>query len=859
MKKLIIKIIYVLAIFVISVLIISGISNKENVDMTAQMPAATYPVVSMVENGTTVNILHGYAQEMQVNYMHGTIMPIGKDRQVQMQMDLFDTSFENLTFEVRTLDGASLVENTPIKNYSKNGNKINASFQLKDLIDKDTEYMLVILADVNGKTIRYYTRIIWTQDDSKDYVDQKLDFVKNFHTRTFDKEKAKELITYLESNSEGDNSSFSKVTINSSLNQVSWGNLNITAHSDPEIYITDLHQQTGSFRLDYTVTITDDQKIVRNYDVQENFRVRYTSDRIYLLDYTRTMNYVFDGASTDFNENVLNLSISDPELQMMESDGGGAFAFVSEDRLYVYNVTDKKIALLFGFYNKDQDDIRTRFKNNRIQILSVDEAGNVEFLVAGYMNRGRHEGDVGTVVYDYNATVNTIEEKVFVPSTQSEEIVMAYAQKLAYSNHIDQFYMMQGNSVYGISLSDRSWKTVIENIVGCNYRISESGGMIAWQDGTDESSMGSIHLMDMNTQSVSEIDADKGEYIRPLGFMGEDLVYGKLYAKDIHNDQMGNPVYAMYSIVIRDKEGNVLENYKADGIYVTDAEIHNNQIALTRVRWDEQTQKYIQSTDDQIMSTLEAEEGSNNIVTIPSDLFENTVGISMKDAVNTASLKMLTPSEILFEGNRDVTVSEQGNKTAPLLYYTYGQRSVEGIYTDPAEAVELADQISGVVVDNTNRYIWMKGNLQLKNQIMSITNMVNDKNLSGQNSTAVCLDLILQNEGISQNVGDMLKKGKSVEEILGTSIPNAQILDLAGCSLSTVLYYVNQDIPVMAMMNDGSSVLIIGFNDLNTVILDPEKGTGAVYKYGMQDSEKLFEKNGNHFITFLMPPADSNG
>ena len=99
MKKLIIKIIYVLAIFVISVLIISGISNKENVDMTAQMPAATYPVVSMVENGTTVNILHGYAQEMQVNYMHGTIMPIGKDRQVQMQMDLFDTSFENLTFE----------------------------------------------------------------------------------------------------------------------------------------------------------------------------------------------------------------------------------------------------------------------------------------------------------------------------------------------------------------------------------------------------------------------------------------------------------------------------------------------------------------------------------------------------------------------------------------------------------------------------------------------------------------------------------------------------------------------------------------------------------------------------------------
>ena len=53
----------------------------------------------------------------------------------------------------------------------------------------------------------------------------------------------------------------------------------------------------------------------------------------------------------------------------------------------------------------------------------------------------------------------------------------------------------------------------------------------------------------------------------------------------------------------------------------------------------------------------------------------------------------------------------------------------------------------------------------------------------------------------------------------------------------------------MAMMNDGSAVLIIGFNDLNTVLMNPE--TGTVYKYGMNDSEKLFEENGNHFITYI--------
>ncbi|MCH4190921.1 MAG: hypothetical protein LKF52_01345 [Butyrivibrio sp.] len=827
--------------------------------MTAQMPAATYPVISMLENGKAVDTLHGYAQEMEVNYMHGTILPIGKNRQIQMHMQLFGTKPENLTFEVRTLDGTSLVESTKISDYREDDNAgtLEASFQLKDLIESDTEYMLVILADVNGKTVRYYTRIVWTEDDSRYHVDEKLNFVRTFHDSTFDKNKAQNLSGYLETNSEGDNSSFYKVDIHSSLDQVSWGALAITSHTDPEVFITDIHGQTASFRLDYQVTVTDDQKVARTYDVQESYRVRYTSDRIYLLDFQRTMDYVFEGSASDFSGTKLNLSISDPDLQMMESDGGGAFAFVSADRLYIYNVSDRKMARLFGFYNSDQNDVRTLWKNNSIRILSVDEAGNVEFLVSGYMDRGRHEGEVGTVVYNYNATVNTVEEKAFVSSTQSEEIVMAYAKELAYANQNDEFYMMRGDSVYAVNLNDRSWKDVIKNIVSCDYRISESGSMVVWQKNSGEDAMSSIQLMNMNTQAVSEITADSGDYIRPIGFMGEDLVYGLLHKSDIYNDQMGNPVYPMYSIQIRDKDGNTLENYHVDNMFVTDAEINDSQITLTRVRLDEKTKKYTSADADQIMSTLEAEAGSNTVVTANSDVFENIVEIALKSSSDENTVKLLTPSEILYEGSRDVLITEETEENLPQMYYTYGQSGIEGIYTDPAKAVSAADEISGVVVDDTNRYVWIKGNLLTKNQIMSITNAVTGKDLSGESSTTACLDLMLQNEGISQNVQAMLKKGSSVNEILSSSLSDAQILDLGGCSLSAALYYVNQDIPVLAMMNDGSSVLIIGFNDLNTVILDPEKKTAAVYKYGMKDSEELFEKNGNHFITYLMPQEDA--
>ena len=96
----------------------------------------------------------------------------------------------------------------------------------------------------------------------------------------------------------------------------------------------------------------------------------------------------------------------------------------------------------------------------------------------------------------------------------------------------------------------------------------------------------------------------------------------------------------------------------------------------------------------------------------------------------------------------------------------------------------------------------------------------------------------------------MLAQGDGVVQILDELFPDADVLDLDGCPLASVLYYVNQDIPVMAMLNDGTSMLIIGFNDLNTVLLNP--ATGQIYKYGMNDSEKLFSENGNHFITYIM-------
>ena len=95
----------------------------------------------------------------------------------------------------------------------------------------------------------------------------------------------------------------------------------------------------------------------------------------------------------------------------------------------------------------------------------------------------------------------------------------------------------------------------------------------------------------------------------------------------------------------------------------------------------------------------------------------------------------------------------------------------------------------------------------------------------------------------------MLRRGDSVLGILKESLEDAEVLDLTGCTLDAVLYYVNRDIPVLAMLQDGSAVLLVGFNEKNTVVMNPE--TGSVYKVGMNDSTEWFEQNGNRFITYI--------
>ena len=45
--------------------------------------------------------------------------------------------------------------------------------------------------------------------------------------------------------------------------------------------------------------------------------------------------------------------------------------------------------------------------------MNMDESGNMDFVVYGYMNRGSHEGECGISLYHYDRDLGQAREQIF--------------------------------------------------------------------------------------------------------------------------------------------------------------------------------------------------------------------------------------------------------------------------------------------------------------------------------------------------------------------------------------------------------------------------------------------------------------
>ena len=839
MKKTIIRIAVCVVVFLASALIIGSIMNQGHNNMTMEMAPATLPMITMESGGVACNELHGNTVEMDVAYQKDCITLLGEGRQANFTVDTFGREITGISTEVRSIDGSRLIENSEVTGWKANGKSFSVSLTLKDLIDTNTQYSLTLILELEGEQkVYYYTTILWNDDV---HISEILEFATDFHGKLYDKEVAKELTKYLEPNSKlTDNGTFHKVNIHSSFQQITWGSLEPVQEDAASIRLTQISGNVASLLMDFVVS-TGEGKNKIYYNVEEYYRVRYTSERMYLLDYERTMTQIPDTTRMYANDKIL-LGITDENVDMMESADGNTVVFSDMGQLLSYNATTNRLTVIFSFYDKDNADRRTLYDNHGIKILDVDEGGNVKFAVYGYMNRGRHEGETGIQIISYDNSLNTIEEEVYIPYSKSYAVLKDEMEQLLYRNRQQHVYFFLENGVYDVDLENRSAEQLVSIRQDDSLQVSENHEIIVWQEGDDINHSNQLNVRNLNTGEQTVIRAEDGEAIRPLGFMGEDIIYGVARESDIRTENSGQLFYPMYKVCISNSSGDNLKEYGQDGIYIVDCAIEGNQITLSRIQRSENG-SYQEILDDQIMNNVEEEPGQNKVVTADIDIYERYVQIQTKTTIDTKTIKVLNPKEVVFEGGRELTLDAVSEVSR---YYVYNAYGVQGIYSAPGKAVKEAYDSSGVVTNDRGITVWLKGNRVSRNQIMAIK----EESVTDQkNSLTVCLDNILRHAGITRNTEYDLAQGKTAIQILEENMTGVQVLDLSGCSLDAVLYYVNQDIPVLAILEDGEAVLVTGFNEFNVVIMEPS--TGKLYKKGMNDATTWFAENGNHFISYM--------
>lgn len=840
MKKSIIKLLVFAVTFVLALVVISRLMNKGHDNLTMEMAESAFPLVTMELDGVGYNQLHGYRSPMDVSYQRDTVTVLGEGRNTDFVVDTYGRNVTGIFIQVRSLDGSRLIEDTELTEYQTTGNQIRGNIALKDLIERDTDYSLAIILQLNGSTqVYYYTKVIWS--DSLN-VKEKLDYVLDFHQRLYDREAARELTKYLETNALlEDNSSFHNVNIHSSFRQITWDELPVKEETQPVIRLTEIASQTASLLVDYVVSTGSENGAVVYYMMQEHFRIRYTPERMYLLDYQRTMTQIPNQEEMYANDKIL-LGITDDQVPMMESEDGNTVVFEAASRLFSYNAVSNKLTVIFSFYDQDNADWRTLYDQHAIKILDVDEGGNVQFALYGYMNRGRHEGEVGIQLYTYNSSLNTIEELLYIPYEKTFAVLAAEMSNLLYMNREQKLYLELDNIVYEIDLTERTCSPLVQITQDGSMHVSDNNKILVWSEGQDVYHSQILNIRNLSTGTQRSLTVGRDEVIRPLGFMEEDIIYGVARQEDIREESSGRVFFPMYKICISSSMGELLKSYEQEGIYITDVQVSGNQITMQRLRRQE-SGAFQDASEDQIMNNMETETGKNVVVAAVIDVYERYVQIQTKSSIDTRTIMILNPKEVVYEGGRELVLPKQEDLQR---YYVYGPYGVNGIFTSPAGAVNQAYSISGVVVNESGECIWLRGNRSTRNQISAIRETGLEE---GETSLAVCLDIIFNYEGLVRNSEYLLSRGQTVLEIMEDNLEGAQVLDLTGCSVDAMLYYVNRNIPVLALMQDGEAVLLTGFDEYNTILLEP--AIGRIYRKGLNDSAEWFSENGNCFITYV--------
>ncbi len=830
MKERAIKIGILSAVFIAAMILFGYLTNRNNAGVTADMDAPTFPTISFQMEGQEVNHLIGHKREMNVVQMRDTIAVYGETGELTLNLHYHEGTADFLKYELYSSDGKEIL-------YEGEVNDVEQTVQINmgDVLEANREGILKLILSYEDGELYYYTRVIQDQDY---HIKECLEYVHQLHADLRNKENEEGVKKVMEPNAEGDNSTLYHVNIHSDLTHVMWGDLKPHVVNGLTCQVKEINKAYMSVQLIYQVQCEGDNNEKELYNVKEFFKVAYGTERMYLYEYDRTMEEVFDTSNIVLSAKGIILGIAKENLPYKVNKDGTIVSFIQANELWSYHKEKNQFTSVFGFASDDKTDGRNRTDEHSIQLLSMEEDGNMTFSVCGYMNRGTHEGESGVAVYYYNMAQNSVEEKAFVPSTSSHLVIEEELSELAYySKEQNVLYVMVGGTLKKIDMNENQTTIVVDGLQEGQYVTSDDGHLLAYQYEKDGQTV--TELWDLAKDNRKEIPVTESEMIVPLGFVGSDFVYGVTSSEYVGTDASGVSVSAMSRLEIRDTNLKLVKTYEQSDVYILGVNIDYNQITIRQgvksgTGYREIAQDYITNN----------ETSANEFVELKSywtDLKQTQYRLLFTNGIRDKKYQTLKAKQIIQEV---APVLEFENIKEKDYYYVYGHGKQAGVFEEAGEAVALASELAGVVVSSNQNYLWEAHNrvAWYHNFNVSAFTTQND-----ESTLAACVRKVLAYEGKSVDVVQELRT-KSPEQVISEQL-SAEAVRFRGCSVKDMFYLIDKGVPVIALKDSTKAVLLVGYDAKTVTYIDPSNG--GTYTSSIEKMNQMLEGSGGTFVGYV--------
>lgn len=836
-KKAIRRLVILFVIFTACLIAFSIQMNRKQTTRAASVSGASLPVAYMRVEGMTVNPMTPYRQELKESTERECLTPLTVERTVELLIEMNDNSVRDLSYQVTSLEDGSLLENGVLTDYTEENGAVSIRFPLSTAeIRNGQEYMLRIsLLTGNGDRLYYYSRLVqYGAGNIREY----LNFTNEFIQDATNKVTAADLGVYMEPDLAEANWSLAHITITSSTDLLSWGGLN------PEIVMTmpptilEINDINSDIRQQYVIRATDSELNEEYYTVDEYFRVTEYSGQLIIRNYQRDVAQIFDATLPIIGDSKVNLGIQPRDLKFVQNPGSTRAAFALNGDIWTYDAMTDRAVRIFTFRGKTLEgekevpdlDARTEFARHGVYLSGINDSGDVTFVIYGYMPVGDHEGMVGVSVYRYYGEQNRTDEILFLPLNLSIDQLQRNVSRLSYVGTGNVLYLFLGTQLCRIDLSNGSFQVEQGDIADDAFLVSGSQKQVAWTDAESNVLADTLTILNLETGVRREIRAPEGQKITGCGFIGEDIAYGLTKEQDIYRAPDGSNVGGMYTIRIESEDGATKKEYTRNGIYVMSAAVEDgNSLQLNLAV---KTDKGLEDAGTEQIRDNGLSEERVQLVPISSSRTDEQMWLTFSDILLRTDPDVMT-AVTGSAGESVETILEWPEPEGP-QYYIYARGKLQDVETARNIAIAKAYEEAGTVLDKKQLCVWQRYNWPLTYRI----------NLNSLPPSMLASAM----SGDLQAFVNSLGSGK-------------QLFDLSGVVTTGLFYVLSRGCPVFVQLADGTSRLLVGYDEDNLLYWDPAAGDTA--EMPRKQADAIFRRGGYRFYTWedveKEPAAETEG